>query len=92
MNDSELLDATSGGAVAVLDGATVEALLGRAEPIRTDATGIAGTIHTVRLDGRILVHERNPEGEHFVRAFDDEETAHLFVGKRLADYDRMWDG
>lgn len=69
-----------------------DALLAQTEVLREDATGIAGRIRTLRFEGAIMVQERNPEGEHFLRILPSEEAAARFVDARLAAYERMWDG
>jgi len=70
----------------------LDALLEQTEFLRQGTTGIAGRIRTLRLGDRVLVQERNPEGEHFLRVLPSEEVAARFVDARLASYERMWDG
>lgn len=70
----------------------LERLLGAAQLVRDDPTGVAGPIRTLRYGGRVLVQERNPEGELFVRSFACQDVARRFVDARLAAYERMWDG
>ncbi len=70
----------------------LDALLELTEVLRQGTTGIAGRIRTLRFGDRILVQERNPEGEHFLRVLPSEEVAARFVDARLAAYERMWDG
>ncbi len=67
-------------------------LLEQTEILREVSTGIAGHIRILRSDDRILIQERNPEGDHFVRELRSEEAATGFVDARLASYERMWDG
>ena len=67
-------------------------LLDQTETEREDDTGIAGLIRTLRLDDYVLVQERTPEGDHFVRKLPSEKAAKRFVEARLASYERMWDG
>jgi len=92
MSVAERIDEASRDGVVRLEADEVEVLIDQAEIIRTDSTGIAGRIRTLRLGGRILVQERNPEHEHFLRVLADEDIVRQFIEKRLADYDRMWDG
>ena len=88
----ELIAAVEDGTVVSLEPDDLERLLDAAEVVRTDATGVAGSIRTLRLGGRVLVQERSPEGAHFMRALASEDAARRFVDARLAAYDRMWDG
>jgi hypothetical protein len=67
-------------------------LLERAETIAEHATGVAGSIRVLRLDGVVVVQEQSPEGELFVRRLESEGAAQRFVEARLAAYERMWDG
>ncbi len=67
-------------------------LLEQTETLREVSTGIAGRIRILRSDDRILIQERTPEGDHFVRELPSEEAASGFVEARLASYERMWDG
>lgn len=67
-------------------------LLDRTETVREINTSIAGHIRVLRSDARILVQERTPEGDHFVRELPSEDAAAAFVDARLAAYERMWDG
>jgi len=67
-------------------------LLEQTEILREVSTGIAGRIRILRLRDRILIQERNPDGDHFVRKLRSEEAATAFVDARLAAYERMWDG
>ncbi len=67
-------------------------LLGMTESLGEDRTAIAGGIRTLRLGDRVLVQERNPEGDLFVRKLASVEAAGRFVQSRLDAYERMWDG
>ena len=70
----------------------LDALVDRADRVCETATGIAGTIRTLRIDGRTLVQERDPDHNHYLRELPSEEAAARFVDARLASYERMWDG
>lgn len=67
-------------------------LLEQAETLREVSTGIAGRIRILRADDRVLLQERTPEGDFYVRELPSEEAATGFVDARLAAYERMWDG
>ncbi len=67
-------------------------LLDPAETVREDSTSTAGHTRTLRIGDLVLVQERTPKGDHFVRGVASEEVAERFVNARLAAYERMWDG
>lgn len=67
-------------------------LLEQTETLREIDTSIAGRIRILRAGDRILVQERTPKGDHFVRELESEDQAAAFVEARLAAYERMWDG
>ncbi|MEE4270716.1 MAG: hypothetical protein V2I67_03520 [Thermoanaerobaculales bacterium] len=92
MKVDEITQAFSGGHVAQISRDDIERLLEAGELIRETATGLAGTIRTLRIGGEIFVQERNPEGDVFLRRFATEETATRFIEARTASYERMWDG
>lgn len=59
------------------------------------ATGLAGDLLVAETtdDGSALVGVDTPEtGEVYVRLFVDEAEANAWVKRRLAQYERMWDG
>jgi hypothetical protein len=68
------------------------AFLDLAEAVREDQTGIAGRIRTLRLGDRVLIQERAPKGQHYIRRLASEDLARRFVQSRLDAYERMWDG
>ena len=70
----------------------LSSLLEQTETLREVSTGIAGHIRILRSDDRILIQERTPDGDHFVRELPSLEAAAAFVEARLAAYERMWDG
>lgn len=92
MDLNELARAEIEGGAFRLTREDLEALLDRVDVLREDPTGIAGRIRTLRFDGTVLVQERNPEGEYFLRTLGSEERAARFVESRLRAYERMWDG
>jgi len=67
-------------------------LLEQTETLREVGTGIAGRIRILRSDDRILIQERTPRGDHFVREVPSEDAAAALIDARLAAYERMWDG
>jgi hypothetical protein len=67
-------------------------LLEQTKTIGEVDTRIAGHIRTLRTGDRVLVQERTPDGDHFVRELASKDAASRFVEARLAAYERMWDG
>ena len=92
MKIDDIADHTDRDRVVAVTRPDIISLLERVETIREDNTGIAGLIRTLRIGDRVLVQERTPEGDHFVRRVPSEGAAQRFVEARLADYERMWDG
>ena len=92
MKIDDIADQTDRDRVIAVTRPDIISLLERVETIREDNTGIAGLIRTLRIGDRVLVQERTPEGDHFVRRVPSEGAAQRFVEARLADYERMWDG
>jgi len=92
MTADEIVARTDPGAPARLSGEDLESILGRADSLWEDPTGIAGPIRTIGLGELTLVQESTPDGEVFLRRFGSPESARRFVDARLAAYERMWDG
>jgi len=92
MTIDEITRATCGGDVVQISRDDIETLLDAGELIRETATGLAGTIRTLRIGGGIFVQERNPEGDCFLRRLSSEDAAARFIDARTASYERMWDG
>ena len=92
MTPEEILEPARDGRVVAVSKGDVALLLERAATVREDKTSIAGRIHTLRIGDLVLVQERTPKGDHFVRSVGSVEVAERFVEARLAAYERMWDG
>jgi len=58
-------------------------VLDAAESVRKNQTSIAGGIRTLRLGDRVLVQERTPRGENYIRKLASEDAAQRFVQSRL---------
>ena len=83
LDDDEVVEVSRDDLTAFLD---------LAEAVREDRTGIAGRIRTLRLGDRVLIQERTPKGQHYIRRLASEDAARRFVQSRLDAYERMWDG
>mgnify|MGYP001824421988 FL=1 len=81
--DDEVVEVSRDDLAALLDLSVVAS---------ESSTGIAGRIRTLRLRDRVLVQERTPKGQHYVRRLASEDAARRFVQSRLDAYERMWDG
>lgn len=75
-----------------IDAAAWQRLAAEAEPLRSEDTSISGWIHVVRREDEFLVLEEAPRGRLLLRRYADRAPAEAFVDRRLAAYDRMWDG
>jgi hypothetical protein len=67
-------------------------LLEITETIRAEDTRLSGWIRILSLNGRVLLQEETPDGEVLLRRLASRTSAERFVERRLADYERMWDG
>ncbi len=92
MDSHDLIDQIETQEIVSLDPEDLPKLLAVAEPIRAEDTGLAGWIRIVTIEGPILVQEQTPDGVILVRKHDSREAAARFVERRLAAYERMWDG
>mgnify|MGYP001818406341 FL=1 len=81
--DDEVVEVSHDDLAALLDLSVVAS---------ESSTGLAGRIRTLRLGDRVLVQERTPKGQHYVRRLASEDAARRFVQSRLDAYERMWDG
>jgi hypothetical protein len=88
----ELIEGLGEGEVLSLGPGELPRLLEVAETIRAEDTRLAGWIRILSLDGRVLVQEETPDGEVLLRRLGSRTSAERFVQRRLADYERMWDG
>jgi hypothetical protein len=80
------------GEVVEIDRETLAGILEHSDNIRADDTGLAGWIRILSFGGKIIAQEETPDRQILIRMFDAVDLAGEFVDRRLADYDRMWDG
>jgi hypothetical protein len=92
MEAQELIDRMERQTILTLDREDLPKLLEVAETLRADDTRLAGWIRILSIDGHVAVQEETPEGEVLLRGLVSREAAEGFVERRLADYERMWDG
>ena len=92
MDLDEVVREISKNVVMKIDRDDLTTLLERAETIREEDTTLAGVIRVLSLDGLVLIQEETPEGEVLVRRMASTEAAYELLDRRLADYERMWDG
>ncbi|MBI4951634.1 MAG: hypothetical protein HY908_06345 [Myxococcales bacterium] len=69
-----------------------EALCPRFEELLRRDTDVAGLILVVRGPSGIAAVEEPSRELRVVRPLASEAAAQAFIDKRLAQYDRMWDG
>jgi hypothetical protein len=89
---SELIEGMVEGEVCSLASDDLAELLEVAETLRAEDTRLSGWIRILSLDGRVVVQEETPDGELLLRTLGSRTSAERFVQRRLADYERMWDG
>jgi hypothetical protein len=92
MEARDLIDRMERQATFVLDREDLPKLLDIADTIRADDTRLSGWIRILSIGGRLVIQEETPEGEIVLRRLASRQDAEDFVERRLADYDRMWDG
>jgi hypothetical protein len=92
MESRDLIDQMEGQAILALEREQLPRLLEVADTIRADDTGLAGWIRILSIDGQVVVQEQTPGGEILLRRLASRDAAEQFVDRRLADYERMWDG
>ncbi|MCG6950715.1 MAG: hypothetical protein LJE93_17505 [Acidobacteria bacterium] len=92
MDAGELIQRLKNRTVVEIDRDDLAELVDVFESMRAVDTGLAGWIRILSHDGEIVVQEETPERTILVRRFDSAEQAGAFVDRRLADYDRMWNG
>jgi hypothetical protein len=56
------------------------------------ATGMAGDLLIVKIEGQLAAIEEVDTKTRAVRPLPNLKTANQFVKKRMEIYDRMWDG
>jgi hypothetical protein len=67
-------------------------LLEAARLVREVNTGVAGTLRVLVVDQTVVVQEETPKRDILLRSRSRLEEAVEFVDRRLALYERMWDG
>jgi len=92
MDTRELIEGIQEQRVVSLDPSRLSGLLEAVETLRAEDTRLSGWIRILRLGGHIAIQEETPEGEVLLRGAATREAAEQLVDKRLADYERMWDG
>jgi hypothetical protein len=92
LDAGDIVREVSKNAVVKIDCDELAVVLENAEVIRAEDTALAGWIRILSLDGQIVVQEETPEHDVLVRKLVSIDAAHEFVDRRLADYERMWDG
>ena len=62
------------------------------EEVERHSTFVAGDLLIVRAGSRLAAVEAPSSGERVVRRLANSEEVRRFVGQRLDQYERMWDG
>jgi len=88
----ELTERLASSPVVEVTELELDRLRASGDAVRDEDTMIAGRIRVLSLDGMIVVQEQTPRGRFLVRLMPSLELAHAFVDRRLATYEKMWDG
>ena len=92
LDTDEIIREAAEKSVVKIDREELDAVLERAEVIRSADTALAGWIRILSLGTHVLVQEETPEREVLLRRLPSVDAANRLVDERLADYERMWDG
>jgi hypothetical protein len=88
----EIIREVSKQVVVEIDRDHLAAVLERAEVVREEDTTLAGWIRVLALDEQVLVQEETPDRNVLIRKLASIDQANRLVDRRLADYERMWNG
>jgi hypothetical protein len=78
--------------IAELSKRELQELLGAAELLQEEETGICGPIRALRLAGAVLLQEQTDHDQILLRRLPSAEAARQLIAERLEIYERMWDG
>jgi hypothetical protein len=92
MTGHDTLEQLERQAIVALAPEQLGELLQSAETVREVNTCLSGWLRILSIAGTALIQEQTPEGEFLVRSMPSIEDAECFVERRLATYERMWDG
>ncbi len=92
MTRDELAGRLAEERIVVLTAADWASLAGGLEVVERHATGVAGDLTVVRVDGGLAAVEEPRPDERVVRRLAGPDEARRFVNERLEAYERMWDG
>jgi hypothetical protein len=92
MTGHEVLEQFERKAIVALAPERLSELLQSVETVREVDTCLSGWLRILSVAGTTLIQEQTPEGELLVRRMPSIEDAERFVERRLATYERMWDG
>jgi len=87
-----LLEALAGGRVVTLSASAWSALAPNFPEVLRRTTGIAGDLIVVRLPDAFAAVEAPDPDTRTLRRLANEADVQAFVGRRLEEYERMWDG
>ena len=67
-------------------------LVSACQEIERHATHFAGDLILLQIDEGFAIVEQPSDEEWVIRHLKTREAANEFIAKRIAQYDRMWDG
>jgi hypothetical protein len=92
MTTSKLVGPLPVEQVVVIDSAEWAQLESEFEVLETHSTFVAGDLLIVHIRSVMAAVEQPSPKKRTVRYLANREQDHQFVGRRLREYERMWDG
>jgi hypothetical protein len=92
MTADEFVSRLSDGETVPLSAEEWEGLAGRFPVEERHRTQLAGDLLIVRVGGKLAAVEAPSKGARVARLLGGPDDAEAFVAKRMAEYERMWDG
>ena len=92
MTEQEFIEKIQGGGTVPLSREEWESVSDAFEVVERHNTQLAGDLLIIRVGGGLAALEAPSRDARVARLLGGEEEARAFVGRRLEEYERMWDG
>jgi len=92
MTEQEFIEKIQGGGTVPLSREEWESVSDAFEVVERHNTQLAGDLLIIRVGGELAALEAPSRDARVARLLSGEEEARAFVGRRLEEYERMWDG
>lgn len=92
MTEQEFIEKIQGGGTVPLSREEWESVSDAFEVVERHNTQLAGDLLIIRVGGELAALEAPSRDARVARLLGGEEEARAFVGRRLEEYERMWDG